>query len=231
MKEERVSDRQREDDEEKIDVQELLFKYIIHWPWFVGAVIVCLMGAWAYLHMATPVYNISATVLIKDDKKGGNTGTMSGLEELGLSGLINSSQNIDNEIEVLRSKTLVKEVISQLNLYVAYRDEDEFPAKNMYKTSPIQVSLTPQEAEKLSDPMAIEMTLHSQGSLDVNVMVGEKEYQKHFEKLPAVFPRYEGTLAFFQNTSDSLSSIREADRKSTRLNSSHSQQSRMPSSA
>ena len=188
MKEERVSDRQREDDEEKIDVQELLFKYIIHWPWFVGAVIVCLMGAWAYLHMATPVYNISATVLIKDDKKGGNTGTMSGLEELGLSGLINSSQNIDNEIEVLRSKTLVKEVISQLNLYVAYRDEDEFPAKNMYKTSPIQVSLTPQEAEKLSDPMAIEMTLHSQGSLDVNVMVGEKEYQKHFEKLPAVFP-------------------------------------------
>ncbi len=198
MKEERVSDRQREDDEEKIDVQELLFKYIIHWPWFVGAVIVCLMGAWAYLHMATPVYNISATVLIKDDKKGGNTGTMSGLEELGLSGLINSSQNIDNEIEVLRSKTLVKEVISQLNLYVAYRDEDEFPAKNMYKTSPIQVSLTPQEAEKLSDPMAIEMTLHSQGSLDVNVMVGEKEYQKHFEKLPAVFPMDEGTLAFFQ---------------------------------
>lgn len=88
--------------------------------------------------MATPVYNISATVLIKDDKKGGNTGTMSGLEELGLSGLINSSQNIDNEIEVLRSKTLVKEVISQLNLYVAYRDEDEFPAKNMYKTSPIR---------------------------------------------------------------------------------------------
>ena len=40
MKEERVSDRQREDDEEKIDVQELLFKYIIHWPWFEGAVIV-----------------------------------------------------------------------------------------------------------------------------------------------------------------------------------------------
>lgn len=152
MKEERVSDRQREDDEEKIDVQELLFKYIIHWPWFVGAVIVCLMGAWAYLHMATPVYNISATVLIKDDKKGGNTGTMSGLEELGLSGLINSSQNIDNEIEVLRSKTLVKEVISQLNLYVAYRDEDEFPAKNMYKTSPIQVSLTPQEAREVERP-------------------------------------------------------------------------------
>lgn len=59
---------------------------------------------------------------------------MVGLEELGLSGLISSSQNIDNELEVLRSKTLVKEVINLLNLYVSYTDEDGFPSKNMYKT-------------------------------------------------------------------------------------------------
>ena len=97
MKEEFANERQREADDEKIDIQEVLFKYIIHWPWFVGAVLVCLIGAWIYLRMATPVYNISATVLIKDDKKGGNTGGMAGLEELGLSGLISSSQNIDNE--------------------------------------------------------------------------------------------------------------------------------------
>ena len=154
--------------------------------------------------MATPVYNISATVLIKDDKKGGNTGSMVGLEELGLSGLISSSQNIDNELEVLRSKTLVKEVINLLNLYVSYTDEDGFPSKNMYKTSPVLVSLTPQEAEKLTDPMVVEMALYGEGGLEVNVTVGDKEYQKHFEKLPAVFPMDEGTLAFFQSP-DSLS--------------------------
>ena len=176
---------------------------MIHWPWFIATVMVCLIGAWIYLRMATPVYNISATVLIKDDKKGGNTGNMMGLEELGLSGLISSSQNIDNEIEVLRSKTLVKEVINQLNLYVSYADEDEFPSKNVYKTSPVLVSLTPQEAEKLSDPMIVEMSLSSQGSLDVSVTIGKKEYQKRFEKLPAVLPMDEGTLAFFESP-DSL---------------------------
>lgn len=204
MKEEIVNERQCETEDEKIDIQQLLFKYIIHWPWFVGAVLVCLIGAWIYLRMATPVYNISATVLIKDDKKGGNTGSMVGLEELGLSGLISSSQNIDNELEVLRSKTLVKEVINLLNLYVSYTDEDGFPSKNMYKTSPVLVSLTPQEAEKLTDPMVVEMALYGEGGLDVNVTVGDKEYQKHFEKLPAVFPMDEGTLAFFQSP-DSLS--------------------------
>ena len=167
--------------------------------------------------MATPVYNISATVLIKDDKKGGNTGGMAGLEELGLSGLISSSQNIDNELEVLRSKTLVKEVVNQLNLYVSYTDEDEFPSKNMYKTSPVIVSLTPQEAEKLSDPMIVEMSLYPQGSLDVGVTIGDKEYQKHFEKLPAVFPMDEGTLAFFQSP-DSLMANKDTTEESSAQN-------------
>lgn len=217
MKEEFANERQREADDEKIDIQEVLFKYIIHWPWFVGAVLVCLIGAWIYLRMATPVYNISATVLIKDDKKGGNTGGMAGLEELGLSGLISSSQNMDNELEVLRSKTLVKEVVNQLNLYVSYTDEDEFPSKNMYKTSPVIVSLTPQEAEKLSDPMIVEMSLYPQGSLDVGVTIGDKEYQKHFEKLPAVFPMDEGTLAFFQSP-DSLMANKDTTEESSAQN-------------
>ena len=217
MKENPYENNMNEQDEEKINYQELLFRYIIHWPWFVGAVLVCLIGAWIYLRMATPVYNISATVLIKDDKKGGNTGGMAGLEELGLSGLISSSQNIDNELEVLRSKTLVKEVVNQLNLYVSYTDEDEFPSKNMYKTSPIIVSLTPQEAEKLSDPMIVEMSLYPQGSLDVGVTIGDKEYQKHFEKLPAVFPMDEGTLAFFQSP-DSLMAKKDTTEESSAQN-------------
>ena len=199
MKEENQNGKERQMAEEQIDFRTLLFKYIIHWPWFVGAVLLCLVGAWFYLHWATPIYNISATVLIKDEKKGGGSGVSSELEDMGLSGLMTSSKNIDNELEVLRSKTLVKEVVNQLNLYITYKDEDEFPAKSLYKTSPVQVSLTPQEAEKLSSPMVVEMMLQPKGSIDVNVTVGEKGYQKHFEKLPAIFPTDEGTLAFFQD--------------------------------
>ena len=29
----------QEPKEESIDVKELLFKYLLHWPWFVGAVV------------------------------------------------------------------------------------------------------------------------------------------------------------------------------------------------
>ncbi|KAB6215761.1 polysaccharide biosynthesis tyrosine autokinase, partial [Bacteroides xylanisolvens] len=107
------------------------------------------------------------------------------------------------EIEVLRSKTIAKEVVIDLNLYISYKDEDEFPAKDMYKTSPVQVNLIPHEAELLDDPMIVEMALQPQGSLDINVKVGDDEFQKHFDKLPAVFPTARGTLAFFMSP-DSL---------------------------
>lgn len=197
MKEEKVYNVEQGVDEEKIDFQEVLFKYLIHWPWFLGAIIVCLIGAWIYLHTATPVYNISATVLIKDDKKGGSAGMASELENLGLNGLMSSSQNIDNEMEVLRSKTIAKEVVVDLNLYISYKDEDEFPAKDMYKTSPVLVNLIPQEAELLEEPMEVEMVLYPQGGLDVKLKIEDEEYQKHFDKLPAVFPTEKGTLAFF----------------------------------
>ena len=198
----------KESKEENIDVKELLFKYLIHWPWFVGAVVACLIAAWVYLYMSTPVYNISATVLIKDDKKGGSAGMLSGLESLGLDGMVSSSQNIDNEIEVLRAKTIVKEVVEDLGLYISYTDEDEFPSRNMYKTSPVQVSLTPQEADLLEEPMIVKMALQPQGSMDVTVKIDDDEYQKHFEKLPAVFPTDKGTLAFFLTPDSVLSSKR-----------------------
>ena len=200
MKEELPNEKLCEADDKEIDIKELLFKYLIHWPWFVGTVVACLIAAYVYLYVATPVYNISATVLIKDDKKGGSSNNVGGLDELGLNGLITSSQSIDNKIEVLRSKTLVKEVVSYLNLYVTYQDEDLIPSKELYKTSPVQVNMTPQEAEKLKKNIVVEMVVQPQGSLDVNVKMDDREIQKHFEKLPAILPTDRGTISFFQAT-------------------------------
>ena len=182
-------------EEEKINYQELLFRYIIHWPWFVASVLACLIGAWVYLHFQTPVYRVSASIMIKDDKKNGG-GNTADLESLGLGGMITSTQSIDNEIEVLRSKTILKEVVSNLELYITYYDEDEFPKRELYKTSPVIVNLTTQEADKLPGAALIDMKLAPEGSLDVNLKVGLSEYNKHFDKLPAVLPTDAGTFGF-----------------------------------
>ncbi|WP_278529193.1 GumC family protein [Bacteroides acidifaciens] len=196
-----------EQSEEQVNIQELLFRYLIHWPWFVASVIICLAVAWGYLRLITPVYNISATVLIKDEKKGGGANMSSELERMGLDGFVSSSNNVDNEIEVLRSKSLAGEVVNRLGLFVTYMDEDEFPVRELYRTSPVLVSLTPQEADKLPGRMEVSMVLQPAGAMDVQITVGEKEYRKRFENLPAVFPTDEGTVAFFANN-DTTASVR-----------------------
>ena len=200
-------DKLGEQSEEQVNIQELLFRYLIHWPWFVVSIIICIACAWGYLRLTTPIYNISATVLIKDEKKGGGASMSSDLEKMGLEGFVSSSSNVDNEIEVLRSKSLAREVVNNLGLFVTYMDEDEFPSKELYHTSPVLVSLTHQEADKLPGRMEINMILQPTGALGVQITVGEKEYRKQFDKLPAVFPTDEGTVAFFANN-DTLSAVR-----------------------
>lgn len=200
MKENPYENNMNEQDEEKINYQELLFRYIIHWPWFVASVLVCLIGAWVYLHFQTPVYQVSASIMIKDDKKGGGS---TDLENLGIGGVITSTQSIDNEIEVLRSKTILKEVVNNLELYITYYDEDEFPEKELYQTSPVIVNLTAQEADKLPGSALLAMKLSPEGVLDVNLKVGLNEYNQRFEKLPAVLPTDAGTFGFVLK--DSLS--------------------------
>jgi len=191
---------------EQVNIQEILFRYLIHWPWFVVSVIICVAVAWGYLRLTTPIYNISATVLIKDEKKGGGANMSSELERMGLDGFVSSSKNVDNEIEVLRSKSLAREVVNRLGLFVTYMDKDEFPIQELYRTSPVLVSLTPQEADKLPGRMEVSMVLQPAGAMDVQIKVGEKEYRKRFEKLPAVFPTDEGTVAFFTNN-DTITSV------------------------
>ena len=189
--------------EEEVNIQELLFRYLIHWPWFVASALFCVVCAFAYLKVATPVYNVSATVLIKDEDKGGGATMASELEKMGLGGMMNTKSNVDNEVEVLKSKSLALEVVEQLNLYVTYQSEDSWLPKEMYRTSPVLVSLTPQEADLLVKPMKVKMNLLTPGKMDVEIEVGEKKYQKHLDKLPAVFPTDEGTVAFLAN-SDTL---------------------------
>ncbi len=196
-----------EQSEEQVNIQEIFFRYLIHWPWFVVSLIVCVALAWGYLRLTTPIYNVSATVLIKDEKKGGGMNMSSELEKMGLNGFVSSSSNIENEIEVLSSRTLAREVVSSLGLFVTYMDKDEFPKRELYRTSPVLVGLTPQEADNLPQTMEVNMVLQPTGTMNVQIKVGEKEYQKRFEKLPAVFPTDEGTVAFFANN-DTLSPIR-----------------------
>ena len=136
--------------EEQVDYKALFFKYLIHWKWFVASIVVCLIGGWIYLHYTTPVYSITGSVIIKDNKKNSSAGT--GLGDLEDLGFYSSTSNFDNEVEVLHSRTLLKKVVEELDLYINYRTRENLRPVELYKDTPVKVWLTPEAAENC--PMA-----------------------------------------------------------------------------
>ena len=84
MKEETYDDL-FEEKEGNTNWQAMLFKYVIRWPWFIASVVLCMVCAWLYLKTITPVYNISASIIIKDDKKEGTPVATSALSRTSVS--------------------------------------------------------------------------------------------------------------------------------------------------
>lgn len=90
---------------------------LANWYWFVLSVVVCAGAAFLYLKWAPKVYTRTASVLIKDDAKGGAMSESAAFEDLGLFG---TKRNVDNEVLVFKSRRLMTEVARNLHLDVSY---------------------------------------------------------------------------------------------------------------
>ena len=191
--------------EENVDLYALFFKYFAYWPWFVASVLVCIISAFIYLRYQAPVYNVDAAVLIKEgDKKGGSSNNpMGALQDLGMFSMTN---NFDNEVEILKSRTLIKKVVNHLNLYISVAEERMFGYNTpLYKSTPVKVYMTPEEADNLEEGAKLHLKYTMNGKLDVKVeyMFDEEkqETEVSFDSIPAVFPTPVGVFSFTKNDS------------------------------
>lgn len=224
MKEEQNIPVNNEQDELTIDYQAILRKCVKHWRWFVASVLACLIIAFAYIRYTTPVYNVTAGVLIQQkDSKGGLGAALSGGALGMLSGLggVSLSSSFDNELEIMQSRTLLKKVITDLGLYISTAQQRstgyDIP---LYKTSPIQVYLSPEEATALEGGVKVKTTYTPEGKLTAHIEYvqeeEEQEIEKTFDKLPAVFPTPVGALSFTKNDS-LLTEMRKEEKGNIRL--------------
>ncbi len=101
----------------KIDIRELIDKYLRHWKWFVLAFILSILLAFYNLNFTRHIYQATGTIKIKDEK-GGDRSTLSAFQDLGV--MPSAKDNIEDEIEILRSKSLLSEVVKSLNLNVKF---------------------------------------------------------------------------------------------------------------
>jgi len=203
-----------EEQEQEINLYALFFKYMVYWPWFVASVLVCCIGMYVFLRYQTPVYNITSSVLIKEDeKKGGNAAT-NGLAAIQDLGMFSMSNNFDNEVEILKSRTLIKKVVNDMRLYINMEQKNTWGFNlPLYKNSPVNVFITPEEADRLVSPVTLNIRYTQEGKLAV-----EAEYkidkkgdelllEQSFDSLPAILATPIGVFSFTR--SDSIQELED----------------------
>lgn len=127
------------------ELTEIIKPYLSRWPWFIGSAVFAVIIAYIFLKFITPIYNIETTILIKDSK--GNSSSQSVANDLGvlpdLSGFGGLKTNsINNELEILKSKRLMREVVINQNLQTNVITKGKIKSTELYKeTSPITVNI------------------------------------------------------------------------------------------
>lgn len=124
-----------------IDINEVVKPYLRKWPWFIASIFFCIISSYFLLKFATTVYNIKTTILIKDAKNSPSNSDFNVLQDLsGFGGM--KTNSIDNEIEILKSKKLMRDVVASQNLQVDVFVKDKFKKLELYKnSSPINIKV------------------------------------------------------------------------------------------
>ena len=164
------------------------FKYLSYWPWFVASV--CFF----------------CKVADQNQYQGMGENMAIGQDF----GLFSMTSNFENELEVLQSRTLIQKVVCDLGLYIDIREKGLLGDKPLYKDTPINIYLTPQEADKLESELELDVEYQQDGKLHVKVEYEytdkygdeqELEEERTFDSLPAIYPARFGTISFTRNDS------------------------------
>ena len=155
MNNENLNINKLEEEEGGFDFKIILMKLIIYWKWFVVSIVLCLLCAFVYLRYATPVYRIQATVMINDEKKGSFQNQMMAMQDFGFVG---TTGGVDNEIEILRSKSMIKQAIVDMGMFVQYQLGGRIAKRVIYGNYPIEVQISDDDLANLTRSFLLEIS-------------------------------------------------------------------------
>ena len=151
----------------KSGISDILFKYLPYWPIFLFFLALCAAGAWYYLRITPPQYEVTASVMFKDDAKAARNGQtiINQLNQL------SEKTVVENEIEIFQSRKLMQEVVKNLKLYTSFFETDQFGSKPAYSSSPIRIQLADPENIRFKDKVHFQFS-----EKDNMVSLGTKKY-------------------------------------------------------
>ena len=189
-----------------LDLGAIYTAVILNWKWFVLSLIICLGAAAIYLRYTTPMYQATAKLLIKDNDE--RSRSRSNMMNSATLGLISNSAGIDNEMEILKSHSLVIQAVRDLKLYVNYYSVGQVKEIILYRNQPISVDIDAAHLDKLNQPINLMIeregnNYHVTGSYFVpfseSGASGPYSIDKTFTTFPATINTRAGILSFTTN--------------------------------
>lgn len=197
---------QENEEKSSFDFAVIYTTLILNWKWFVLSLIICLGAPHIYLRYATPIYQAAAKLLIKEEQNGRRGNSIQSSANLGI---ISNSNGIDNEMEILKSRTLAQQAVYDLKLYTTYRHEGRIKDHLIYGEQEVNVDMDYEHLKKLNAPMSFKITregrnYHVVGSYfvpidDNSYNPGPVTVDKVITALPATLGTRVGMVKFTQN--------------------------------
>ena len=163
-----------------LSLKDLFYKYVRFLPLFLLSVAVALLIAFAYLRYTTKVYSSTGTMLIKDQKSAPSSDKFESI----ISG--NRSQNnLQSEIEVLKSRPLMERVVNKLGLQVSYTAKGKIKGLNVYKQAPFLLHIY--ELKNPSSAFSIQVKFSDKNRFKVNSESADFTFNQIFKNNAGVF--------------------------------------------
>lgn len=123
----------------EINLKDIFNKLIDKWSWFLISIFICLLIAFVYGKYTPPNYQIKAKLIVNDDQKGdGMAKQAGGLMDLG--GILGAKNSVDNEVEILKTRFLMDQVVREMQLNIVYSKKNNFVRRELYK-APFKVNI------------------------------------------------------------------------------------------
>jgi tyrosine-protein kinase Etk/Wzc len=139
MKNERLFLSSAFNDQESVpqkDIRGLFTKYLHYWPFFLISLAFTIGVAYFYIKSTKPVYDIKATLAVTDEKK--SPDAKEALAELDVTA---QPKDIESEVEFIKSRPLIREVVNALQLAVNYKDASNYKHSDLYVNTPVRFKL------------------------------------------------------------------------------------------
>ncbi|WP_179415815.1 GumC family protein [Mucilaginibacter sp. E4BP6] len=131
----------------ELNIREIVYKYLKNWKWFVLCIFISMALGYVYIQSQIPQYKVQIDILIKDNR--GSAGDKDLLDQLNLN---SSGKIIDNEIEILKSNTLMERVVSDLSLENSYYIQNRISKKVLYKNIGLKIEVLKESVYTFRQP-------------------------------------------------------------------------------